>query len=159
MMGTKKPVENVCGLVFWAFSSLLLAACSQTNHLPTSAEAAFAFPNIPPNERTFMQSFVVKATLPDATRAAEQALDAMRFEERPESSTNERRCGQRFTGWYEWAVWGCFYFAPGSESGTVRGRVITENWRSFGLNTRQEWHSLLAGAFQGRLRALQQENR
>jgi len=35
-------------------------------------------------------------------------------------------------------VWGCFYFAPGSESGTIKGLVITENWRSFGETNRQE---------------------
>jgi hypothetical protein len=152
-------MKKICRSVLLVLSSASVAACSQTNHLPTSAEAAFAYPKIPLNERTFTQDFVVTASLSEATRAAAQALDAMRFEQRPENSTNERRCGQRFTGWYEWAVWGCFYFAPGSESGTVRGRVITENWRSFGLSTRQEWDSLLAAAFQGRLRALQQENR
>ena len=76
-------------------------------------------------------------------RAADEALDAINFKERPEGSTNERHCGHRVTGWYDWAVWDCFYFAPGSESGTIKGRVITENWRSFGQTSRQEWNLFL----------------
>jgi hypothetical protein len=105
-----------------------------------------------------MQTFVVKATNSDAIRAADQVLAELRFEERPDRSTNGRRCGHRVTGWYDWAVWGCFYFAPSPESGMIKGRVITENWRSFGETTRQEWDMFLARVFQSRLRAIQEGN-
>ena len=135
---------------------MLLMGCSQINDLPRSSEAAFALPDVPRNERTFMETFVVKATMSEAMKAAEQALAYTRFEERPGSWTNERRCGQRITGWYDWAVWGCFYFARGSADGTLNGRVITESWRSFGLTTRLPWDSLLTSAFQNRLRTIQE---
>lgn len=135
---------------------MLLMGCSQMNDLPLSSEAAFALPEVPPNERTFMETFVVKATMSDAMRAAEQALASVRFEERPDSRTDDRRCGHYTTGWYDWAVWGCFYFARGNADGTLQGRVVTESWRSFGLSTRQPWDSFLAAAFQNKLRAIQQ---
>jgi hypothetical protein len=133
-----------------------LVACSQANDLPQSSKAAFALPEVPRNERTFVETFVVRATMSDAMRAAELALGAVKFEERRDSSNNERRCGHRATGWYDWAAWGCFYFAPGSSDGELKGRVIVETWRSFGLSTRQPWDSFLAAAFQNRLRALQE---
>lgn len=133
----------------------LLVGCSQANHLPVSSEAAFAFPEVPPNERTFMQTFVVKATMNDAMKAAEQALAYNRFEERRDSWTDERRCGQRVTGGYDWAVWGCFYFMRGNADGTLKGRVITESWRSFGVTSRRPWDEFLTRVFQERLRMIQ----
>ena len=82
----------------------LLIGCSQVNDLPLTPEAAFNVPEVPRNARTFMQAFVVGATMSDAMRAADEALDAINFKERPEGSTNERHCGHRVTGWYDWAV-------------------------------------------------------
>jgi len=137
----------------------LLIGCSQVNELPLTSEAAFALPDVPRNARMFTRTFVVKATISDAMRAADEALAAIRFEPPPDGSTNERRCGHRVTGGYDWAVWGCFYFAPGSESGTIKGLVITENWRSFGETTRQEWDLFLTSAFHRRLRAIQEGTR
>lgn len=150
---TNRSKWNLFALIF-----VLLIGCSQVNDLPLTPEAAFNVPEVPRNARTFMQTFVVKATMSDAMRAADEALDAINFKE-PEGSTNERRCGHRVTGWYDWAVWGCFYFAPGSESGTIKGRVITENWRSFGQTSRQEWNLFLTSTFQRRLRAIQDGTR
>ena len=143
----------------FALSFVLLIGCSQVNDLPLTSEAAFALPDVPRNDRTFMRTFVVKATTSDAMRAADEALAAIGFEERPDGSPNERRCGHRATGSADWAVWGCFYFAPGSESGTIKGLVITENWRSFGETTRQEWDLFLTSAFHRRLRAIQEGTR
>ena len=147
---TNRWNRNLFALIF-----VLLIGCSQVNDLPLTPEAAFDVPDVPRNARTFMQTFVVKATMSDAMRAADEALAAINFKERPDGSTNERRCGHRVTGWYDWAVWGCFYFAPGSESGTIKGRVVTENWRSFGQSSRQEWDLFLTSTFQRRLRAIQ----
>ena len=138
---------------------VLLIGCSQVNELPPNPDAAFTLPDVPRNARTFMQTFVVKATMSDAMRAADEALAAINFTDLPDGSTNERRCGHRVTGGYDWAVWGCFYFAPGSGSGTIKGRVITENWRSFGETTRQQWDLFLATAFQRQLRAIQDGTR
>jgi len=146
--------RNLFALIF-----VLLIGCSQVNDLPLTPEAAFGVPDVPRNARTFMRTFVVKATMSDAMRAADEALAAINFKERPDGSTNERRCGHRVTGWYDWAVWGCFYFVPGSESETIKGRVVTELWRTFGLSTRQEWDLLLTSAFQRRLRAIQEGTR
>ena len=139
----------------FALIFVLLIGCSQVNDLPLNPEAAFGLPDVPRNALTFMQTFVVKATMSDAMRAADEALAAINFKERPDGSTNERRCGHHITGWYDWAVWGCFYFAPGSESGSIKGRVVTENWRSFGQSSRQEWDLFLTSTFQRRLRAIQ----
>ena len=142
--------RNLFAVIF-----VLLTGCSQVNDLPLNPEAAFGLPDVPRNALTFMQTFVVKATMSDAMRAADEALAAIDFKEPPDGSTNERRCGHRVTGWYDWAVWGCFYFAPGSESGTIKGRVVTENWRSFGQSSRQEWDLFLTSTFQRQLRAIQ----
>jgi hypothetical protein len=134
---------------------VLLLGCAQTNDLPQTTKAAFNLPAVPPNARTFTRTFVVKAMRPDAMKAADEALAALNFEQRPEDSNEERRCGHRLTGWYDWAVWGCFYFAPGTDAGTLTGRVITEEWRSFGLSRRQQWDSFLAAAFENRLALIQ----
>ena len=139
----------------FALIFVLLIGCLQVNDLPLNPEAAFGLPDVPRNALTFMQTFVVKATMSDAMRAADEALAAIDFKEPPDGSTNERRRGHRITGWYDWAVWGCFYFAPGSESGTIKSRVVTENWRSFGQTSRQEWNLFLTSTFQRRLRAIQ----
>jgi hypothetical protein len=129
----------------------LLTGCSQLSDLPHTATAAFALKDAPRSGNTLMETFVVKATTGDALKAAEYALVSANFEARPESWTDERRCGEYTTGWYDWAMGGCFYFQPAAD-GTIRGRVIVESWNSFGVTTRQPWHLHLANAFQNRLR-------
>jgi hypothetical protein len=138
----------------WSLFSLcfvLALGCSQTNDLPQTTEAAFNVPAVPPNARRFTRTFVVNATRRDAIKAADEALAAVGFEQKSDDSSDERRCGHRLTGWYDWAVWGCFYFLPAGNGNSLTGRVITEEWRSFGLSSRQEWESFLAAAFQNSL--------
>ena len=52
----------------FALIFVLLIGCSQVNDLPLNPEAAFNFPEVPRNARTFMQTFVVGATMSDAMR-------------------------------------------------------------------------------------------
>jgi hypothetical protein len=132
----------------------LLAGCSQLSDLPPTANAAFALKDVPRSGNTLMETFTVKATVSDALKAAEYALASSDFEARPVSWTNEKRCGEYTTGWYDWAMWGCFYFQPAAD-GMLRGRVIVESWNSFGVTTRQPWYLHLTNAFQNRLRSIQ----
>jgi hypothetical protein len=63
---------------------VLLLGCSQVNELPLTPDAAFTLPDVPRNARTFMRTFVVKATMSEAMRAADEALAAINFTERPD---------------------------------------------------------------------------
>lgn len=145
--------HEVAKMIFVIFT-VLLAGCSQLNDLPKTADAAFALPDTPRAGNTLLETFIVQATLADAQKAAEYALVSNDFEVRPASWTAERRCGEYTTGWYDWAMWGCFYFKPQAD-GTLRARVIVESWNSFGVTTRQPWHLNLANAFQNRIRSVQ----
>jgi hypothetical protein len=86
-----------------------------------------------------METFIVKATMAQALSAAEYALLSARFYTRPESHTDDRRCGEYTTGLEDWGMWSCFYFLP-AEGETLRGRVVVESWNSFGATTNQPWH-------------------
>jgi hypothetical protein len=146
-------------LSFWILSAsavllLFIVDCSQINDLPRTADAAFALPDVGRSGTTLVQTFTVKATLNDAMKAAEYALTSTDFDPRQDSWTKERRCGEYTTGWYDWAMWGCFYFQPTTD-GMIRSRVIVESWNSFGVKTRQPWHLHLVTAFQNRLRDIQ----
>lgn len=131
-----------------------LRTARQISDLPKTADAAFAVPDVARSGNTLVETVIVKASLSDAQKAAEYALASNRFEARPQTWTNEKRCGEYTTGWYDWAMWGCFYFQP-TNDGMLRGRVIVESWNSFGLTTRQPWQLNLANAFKNRLRSTQ----
>ena len=143
------------------FVVLLVAStgcASQLSDLPSTSGAAFALEDRPRRNTTLMETVVVKGTIADALKAAEEAFVSVGFEERPASWTAERRCAEYTLSWHEWPFWGCMYFEPGPE-GSLRCRIIVESWTSFGVKTSQPWHLHLAAAFQGRLRAIQDARR
>jgi hypothetical protein len=133
---------------------ILIVGCSQLSDLPNTAATAFALPDVPRSGSTMMETVVVKTTLTDAQKAAEYALSSNRFDARPETWTNDRRCGKYTTGWNDWAIWGCFYFQPTNDD-QIRSRIIVESWNNFGVRTAQPWHLNLANAYQNRLRSTQ----
>jgi hypothetical protein len=135
----------------------LMSGCAALHELPADARSAFALEEPLASHTTRMESFTVEAKIDEAISAAEYALTSSRFYVRSEGSTADRRCGEYTTGLYEWAMWSCFYFLPGKDAKTLRGRVIVESWNSFGFTTSQSWHSILAASFQNRLRVLQEK--
>jgi len=144
-------------VIFAGLAAALMCGCASLNELPPDAQSAFALKEPLASHTTRMESFIAQATIDEAMSAAEYALTSSRFYVRPAGSTADRRCGEYTTGLDEWGMWGCFYFLPGKDPKTLRGRVIVESWNSFGATTGQSWHSILAGSFQNRLRVLQEK--
>ena len=135
-------------------SLLLTIGCARLTNLPDTADTAFTLPDVPRSGNAMMETVVVRTTLTDAQKAAEYALLSTQFDPRPETWTNDRRCGKYTTGWNEWAMWGCFYFQPTNDD-QIRSRIIVESWNNFGARTGQSWHLNLANAYQNRLRSTQ----
>ena len=144
-------------IIFALLGAALISGCASLNELPADARSAFSLKEPLASHTTRMESFIVEANIDQAMSAAEYALTSSRFYVRPEGSTADRRCGEYTTGLNEWGMWSCFYFLPGKDPKTLRGRVIVESWNSFGATTGQSWHSILAASFQNRLRVLQEK--